>query len=106
MDIGVWQASVHGVTKNWTQLKRLRTHAHRSLYTKHRNAGLLYSAKKCTTNLTFKNITKAILLESSFSFLPQSPYSKNGSKLYVNFLHFFFFLEQFFKEQFLGSQLN
>ena len=91
MDIGVWQASVHGVTKNWTQLKRLRTHAHRSLYTKHRNAGLLYSAKKCTTNLTFKNITKAILLESSFSFLPQSPYSKNGSKLYVKFLHLFFF---------------
>ena len=28
MDRGAWQATVHRVTKNWTQLKRLSTHAH------------------------------------------------------------------------------
>jgi len=26
MDRGAWQATVYGVTKNWTQLKRLNTH--------------------------------------------------------------------------------
>ena len=29
-DRGAWQAMVHGVTKRWTQLKRLSTHAHTS----------------------------------------------------------------------------
>ena len=28
LDRGVWQATVHGVTKSWTRLKRLTTHAH------------------------------------------------------------------------------
>ena len=28
MDRGAWQATVHKVTKNWTQLKRFNTHAH------------------------------------------------------------------------------
>ena len=28
MDRGGWQTTVHGVTKNWTQLKQLSTHAH------------------------------------------------------------------------------
>ena len=28
MDIGAWQATVHGVTKSWTQLKQLHTHTH------------------------------------------------------------------------------
>ena len=27
MDRGVWQATVHRVTKSWTQLKQLNTHA-------------------------------------------------------------------------------
>ena len=27
MDRGIWQATVHGVTESWTQLKRLSTHA-------------------------------------------------------------------------------
>ena len=26
MDRGAWRAAVHGITKSWTQLKRLRTH--------------------------------------------------------------------------------
>ena len=26
MDGGAWQATVHGITKSWTQLKRLSTH--------------------------------------------------------------------------------
>ena len=26
MDIGAWWATVHGVTKSWTRLKRLSTH--------------------------------------------------------------------------------
>ena len=29
MDRGAWQAIVHGVSKSWTQLKRLSTHAPR-----------------------------------------------------------------------------
>ena len=28
MDRGAWRAIVHGVTKSWTQLKSLSTHAH------------------------------------------------------------------------------
>ena len=28
MDRGDWQATVHGVTKSWTRLKQLSTHAH------------------------------------------------------------------------------
>ena len=28
MDRGAWWAAVHGVTKSWTRLKRLSTHAH------------------------------------------------------------------------------
>ena len=28
MDRGAWRATVHRVTKSWTQLKRLSTHAH------------------------------------------------------------------------------
>ena len=28
MDIGAWWATVHGVTKSWTRLKRLSTHTH------------------------------------------------------------------------------
>ena len=32
MDRGAWEASVHGVAKNWTQLKRLSTHAQALLY--------------------------------------------------------------------------
>ena len=27
VDRGTWQATVHGVEKSWTQLKRLSTHA-------------------------------------------------------------------------------
>ena len=34
MDRGVWQAKVHGVTKSWTQIKQLSTHACHSLRTK------------------------------------------------------------------------
>ena len=26
-ELGAWQATVHGVTQNWTRLKRLITHA-------------------------------------------------------------------------------
>ena len=29
MDGGVWWATVHGLTKSWTQLKRLSTHTHK-----------------------------------------------------------------------------
>ena len=29
MEKGAWWATVHGVTKNWTQLKRLSTHIQR-----------------------------------------------------------------------------
>ena len=32
MDRGAWQATVHRVTKSWTQLKRLSTHTHRWQY--------------------------------------------------------------------------
>ena len=28
MDRGAWQATVHRVAKNWTQIKQLSTHAH------------------------------------------------------------------------------
>ena len=28
MDGGAWKATVHRVTQNWTQLKRLSTHVH------------------------------------------------------------------------------
>ena len=28
MDRGAWKATVHGVAKSWTQLKRLSMHAH------------------------------------------------------------------------------
>ena len=28
MDRGAWRATVHGVSKSWTRLKRLSTHAH------------------------------------------------------------------------------
>ena len=28
MDRGAWWATVHGVAKSWTRLKRLSTHAH------------------------------------------------------------------------------
>ena len=28
MDREAWQATVHGVTKSWTRLKRLSTHMH------------------------------------------------------------------------------
>ena len=28
MDRGAWWATVHGITKSWTELKRLSTHAH------------------------------------------------------------------------------
>ena len=28
MDRGAWRATVHGVTKSWTQLKQLSVHAH------------------------------------------------------------------------------
>ena len=31
MDRGAWRASVHGITKSWTRLKRLSTARHRSL---------------------------------------------------------------------------
>ena len=31
MDRGAWWATVHRVTKTWTQLKRLNTHAHKTL---------------------------------------------------------------------------
>ena len=30
MDRGVWKVTVHRVTKNWTQLKQLSTHQHKS----------------------------------------------------------------------------
>ena len=29
MDRGAWQATIHGVSKSWTQLKRLSTHTHK-----------------------------------------------------------------------------
>ena len=32
MDRGVWQATVYGVSKSLTQLKRLRMHAHTYIY--------------------------------------------------------------------------
>ena len=32
MDRGDWWATVHRVTKSWTQLKRLSTHAHMYTY--------------------------------------------------------------------------
>ena len=32
MDKGAWQATVHGVTKSQTQLKRLSTHAYICVY--------------------------------------------------------------------------
>ena len=32
MDRGALQATVHGVTKSWTQLKQLSTHAHIDTY--------------------------------------------------------------------------
>ena len=28
MDIGAWQATVHRITKSWTQLRRITVHAH------------------------------------------------------------------------------
>ena len=28
-----WQATIHSVTKSWTQLKRVSTHVHHVLYT-------------------------------------------------------------------------
>ena len=28
MDRGVWQATVHGISKSWTRLKRLSIHTH------------------------------------------------------------------------------
>ena len=31
MDGGTWQATVHRVTKSWTRLKRLSTHAHTAI---------------------------------------------------------------------------
>ena len=31
-DIGAWQATVHGVTKNWTQLKRLSMYTRKYLW--------------------------------------------------------------------------
>ena len=33
MDRGAWWATVHGVTKGWTQLKLLHTHAQRVIMT-------------------------------------------------------------------------
>ena len=33
MDRGDWQATVHGVTKSWTRLKQLSTHAHEIIKT-------------------------------------------------------------------------
>ena len=32
MDRSAWEATVHEVTKNWTQLKRLNTHVHIYMY--------------------------------------------------------------------------
>ena len=45
MDRGVWRATVHEVTKSWTQLKRLSMHVYSHLLSsgenEKRNAGFL-----------------------------------------------------------------
>ena len=41
VDRGAWQATVHGVTKSWTRLKRLSMHAPLSIRPECRNTGLV-----------------------------------------------------------------
>ena len=55
MDRGAWQATVHGVTKSWTQLKQLNMQAQHMFYFVFDNLLLIFSFK-CL--LVLENVSK------------------------------------------------
>ena len=59
MDRGGWQATVHGVAKNWTLLKRLSTHAEISLAPGHSLCSLgLAPRSRCERSIPTVNFVK------------------------------------------------
>ena len=71
MDTGAWQATVQGVKKSWTQLKRLTTHAHYRLTSQKMQAShsdtkksnsqsdFFYIYKEKTSAVILKDISKS-----------------------------------------------
>ena len=61
MERGAWRATVHGVTKNWTQLERLHAHKKHTYHTDHstqRNIFLSCTVTTCGISKALNQVTE------------------------------------------------